>query len=455
MTMTERTEEYRELILERIEQALQIEAWDEAVSLFQHLHPADRAEVFYELDKEDQQRLIQHLTPTALAELLEWLDEEDAVAIAREMGVAQLADVLDEMDPDEAADLLGDLRPERARQALAEMEEAAEVRPLLGYPDDTAGGRMTTAYIALPRQTTAAEAIAFLRQVDPTTDVPYYLYVVDPEGRLVGVVGLRELVTAAPEMPLEQIMDPEVIFVTADTDQEEAAQIMSRYDLSAVPVVDHQRRLLGVITFDDLVQVLEEEATEDIYRLANVSDEDLDPESPLKEQIKGRLPWLYLNTVTALFAAWVIGHFEHIIAQAAVLAMFQSVVAGQGGNTASQNVAMTVRSLALGKISPRNLLRILAKQFTTGLALGLLVGSVVGLGVYLWRGNLYLSLVLGLALVGNLSLGAVVGVLVPLGLKAIGIDPALASSILVTAVTDAAGFFIFLSLAAHFLAFIK
>lgn len=201
--------------------------------------------------------------------------------------------------------------------------------------------------------------------------------------------------------------------------------------------------------------MLEEEATEDIYRLANVSDEDLDPESPLLDQVKGRLPWLYLNTLTALFAAWVIGRFEYIIAQAAVLAMFQSAVAGQGGNTASQNVAMTVRSLALGKISPRNLLRILAKQLLAGFTLGLLVGIVVGLGVYFWRGNLYLSLVLGLALVGNLSLGAMVGVLVPLELKAIGVDPALASSILVTAVTDAAGFFIFLSLASRFLAFIK
>lgn len=253
MSATERTEEYRELTRERIEQALAIEAWDEAVALFQHLHPADRVEVFQALDEDERQRLVRHLTPAALAELLEWLDEEKAATIAQQLNLAELADVLDEMDPDEAADLLGDLSPEQVRQALTKMEEAEEVRPLLGYPDDTAGGRMTTAYIALPRQATAAEAIDFLRQMDPSTDVPYYLYVVDPEGRLVGVVGLRQLVTAAPETPLERIMDPEVIFVTADTDQEEAAQIMSRYDLSAVPVVDHQRRLLGVITFDDLV----------------------------------------------------------------------------------------------------------------------------------------------------------------------------------------------------------
>ncbi len=453
--MTEPTVEYRQLISERIRQALALEQWDQAVALFQHLHPADRSEVFEELSPEEQRALVRRLGIEGLAELMEWLDEEEALEIARELGIHELADVLDEMDPDEAADLLGDMQPERAQQALAEMEDAEEVRPLLGYPDETAGGLMTTAYLALNRDATVAEAVDFLRQVDPDTDIPYYLYVVDNERRLVGVVSLRDLIVTEPTTPLGQIMDPEVIYVTADTDQEEAARIMSKYDLSAVPVVDDQRRLIGVITFDDLVEVLEEEATEDIYHLASVSDEDLDPESPLPEQIKGRLPWLYLNTITALFASWVISHFEHIIAQAAVLALFQSVVAGQGGNTASQNVAMTVRSLALGKISPKNLLRILVKQFLAGLALGLLVGTVVGLGVYFWRGNVYLSLVLGLALVANLSVGAMVGVLVPLMLKAMGVDPALASSILVTAVTDSAGFFIFLSLAAKVLEHLK
>ena len=453
--MSEPTVEYRELTLDRIRQALDQGRWDEAVSLFQHLHPADRSEVFERLDETQKRGLVARLGVEGLAELLEWLDEEEALEVARQLGVEELADVLDEMDPDEAADLLGDLQPEEARKALAEMEEAEEVRPLLGYPDETAGGLMTTAYLALNRDATVSEAIEFLRQVDPETDIPYYLYVIDAERRLVGVVSLRDLLVADPETRLGQIMDTEVIYVTADTDQEEAAHIMSKYDLSAVPVVDSQRRLIGVITFDDLVEVLEEEATEDIYHLASVSDEDLDPESPLSEQIKGRLPWLYLNTVTALFASWVISHFESIIAQAAVLALFQSVVAGQGGNAASQNVAMTVRSLALGKISPKNLVRILVKQFLAGLALGILVGTVVGVGVYLWRGNLYLSLVLGTALVANLSVGALVGVLVPLVLKAVGVDPALASSILVTAVTDSAGFFIFLSLASRALEHIK
>ncbi len=435
----------------RIQNALEQGRIQDAIALLITLHPADRAEIFNRLDDEAQRTLLTRLDIATIADLLEELDDEEAVEAAEEIPPDRLADVLDEMEPDEAADLLGDLPPEQAAEALAEMEDADEVRPLLIYPDETAGGLMTTSYIALRRHTTAAQAIEFLRQVSDRTEIPFYLFVVDKERRLVGVVDLRDLLATAPNTKMEAIMDPDVIFVTAGTDQEEVARVMAKYDLAAIPVVDAQRRLIGVITYDDIVDVLEEEATEDIYHLASVSDEDIDPESPVKEQLKGRLPWLYLNTLTALFASWVISHFENIIAQAAVLALFQSVVAGQGGNTASQNVAMTVRAIALGKLSPKALVRVLWKQFLTGLLLGVLVGSVVGVGVYFWRGNLYLSMVLGLALVGNLSVGSVVGVLVPLGLQAIGVDPALASSILVTAVTDSAGFFIYLSLAAHFL----
>ncbi len=435
----------------RIESALRAGRTAEAIAIWLTLHPADRAEVFRRLAEDDQHTLLTHLDIATIADLLEELDDEEAAEAAEEIPTERLADVLDEMEPDEAADLLGDLPPEQAREALAEMEDADEVRPLLGYPDESAGGLMTTTYIALRRQTTAAQALEFLRQVSDRAEIPFYLYVVDKERRLVGVVDLRDLLVAPPHTVMETIMDPDVIFVTAGTDQEEVARIMAKYDLAAIPVVNAKHRLIGVITYDDIVDVMEEEATEDIYHLASVSDEDIDPESPVMEQLKGRLPWLYLNTLTALFASWVISHFEAIIAQAAVLALFQSVVAGQGGNAASQNVAMTVRAIALGKLSPKALARVLWKQFITGLMLGILVGTVVGVGVYFWRGNLYLSLVLGMALVGNLSVGSVVGVLVPLALQAVGVDPALASSILVTAVTDSSGFFIFLSLAAHFL----
>jgi magnesium transporter len=245
-------------------------------------------------------------------------------------------------------------------------------------------------------------------------------------------------------------MDEGVIFVDTWLDQEEVARVMVQYDLSALPVVDEEKRLVGVVTHDDILDVLQEEATEDIYRLASVSDFELEPSSPIIEQLKGRLPWLFLNALTALFASWVISNFEAIIAQVAVLAVFQSVVAGQGGNAASQSVAMFVRALALGNISREKTLPLLFRQMIVGLFQGVAIGLVVGIGVTIWKGNPYLGFVLGLSLVGNLILAGIVGTLAPLGLKAIGQDPALASSVVVTAVTDSLGFFIFLSLAKIF-----
>ena len=241
---------------------------------------------------------------------MEELEDEIVLEAIESLSTERLADVLDEMEPDEAADLLGDLPPEQASEALANMEDADEVIPLLGYPDETAGGLMTTSFIALRRHTTAEQAIQFLRQVSPETEIPYYLYVIDRSTRLIGLVGLRELVIAEPSTTMEDIMDHEVVFVASGTDQEEVARIMTRYDLAAVPVVDPQRRLVGVITYDDILEVLENEATEDVYRLANVGDTDLDPRSPISEQLKGRLPWIYLNTATALFASWVISNYE-------------------------------------------------------------------------------------------------------------------------------------------------
>jgi magnesium transporter len=325
---------------------------------------------------------------------------------------------------------------------------------LLGYADETAGGIMTTSYIALHRSSTAEEAIHFLRQVRPEDEIPYYLYVIDSEKQLRGVVGLRDLVVAEPQTRIERIMNPDVIFVDAAADQEEAARLMSRYDLAALPVVDAVGHLWGVITHDDFVDVLEDEATEDIYRLANVSNTDLQPDSAIGTQLRGRLPWLYLSTLTAMIAAWVISQFESLIAQVAVLAVFQSVVAGLGGNAVSQNMAMVVRSLALGKITSRMIWQVLARQILVGLLQGLAVGALVSLGVVLWRGNMMLGLVLGLALVGNMIVAGIFGTLVPLGLNAMGQDPALASSVLVTAATDSLGFLIFLSLAQMFLAYL-
>lgn len=437
--------------LEDIRTALESGQIQEAIAALIKLHPADRADAFSDLDGDDQAALLPQLDIQSTADLLEELEDDEAADVAIGLPTDYLADVLDEMEPDEAADVLGDLPPTRAAAALAEMEDAEEVIPLLGYPDETAGGLMTTSYLAINPTNTASEAIDFLREISPDEETPYYLYVVDQNKRLVGIVGMRDLIIADPETQIQAFMDQEVILTTTGTDQEDVARAMSHYDLAAMPVIDETGVIQGVITHDDLVDVLEDEATEDIYRLANVPDPDLSIDSPVKISVRKRLPWLYLNTLTALFAAWVISNFEGLFQQVAVLAVFQSVVAGMGGNAATQSLVMIVRAIALDEISSREAWRPLLRQVAAGIIQGLAVGVVVGLGVYIWKGNAFLGLILGLALIGNLIIAAIVGTLIPLGLKALKLDPALASSVLVTAVTDSAGFAIFLGLATLFL----
>jgi len=441
-------------IAELIHRALEAEQYAQSASLFLRLRPADRADVFEILGDEDQSQLLRHLDIPTTADLFDELEDQETAEAAEFISLERLGDVLDEMDPDEAADLLGDLSPEKAELALTEMDEPEDVLPLLDYPDETAGGRMTTAYICLHPETTAAEAIEYLRWANPDIDVPYYLFVADASEFLVGVLGLRELVIADPHTTIGSIMDRDVIHVSALADQEEAARLMTHYDLSVLPVLGKEKQMLGVITHDDILDVIEAEATEDIYRLASVADTDLGPESAVREQLKGRLPWLLLNTATALFAAWIISIFEDLFVQVAVLAFFQSVVAGQGGSAASQNVAMIVRAIALGKIEPNRVWAILFRQLWVGLLQGIIIGVIIGLGVGIWQGNPYLGMVLGLALIGNMLVAGIVGTLMPLAFKSIGQDPAMTSSVLVTAATDALGFLIFLSLAKLFLPFI-
>jgi magnesium transporter len=440
-----------DLTLDEVRAALETGNVLGAIAALIRLHPADRAEAFSDLDDKDRATLLPRFDISTMADLLEELEDDEAADVAEVLPTERLADVLDEMEPDEAADVLGDLPPQRVAEALAEMEDADEVIPLLGYRDETAGGLMTTSYIALRPQTTALQAISFLREVSPEEETPYYLNVIDRDRRLVGIVGLRELVIAEPDRRVETFMDPNVIHVSADTDQEEVARLMVRYDLAALPVVNSAGVLMGVITYDDLMDVLEDEATEDIYRLANVPDPNLSIDSPISLSIRRRLPWLYLNALTAFFASWVISQFESIIAQVAVLAVFLSVVAGLGGNSATQSLAIIVRAIALGELEMDEAWRTILKEAAIGLLHGIFVGTVAGFGVYLWKGNAVMGLVLGLALLGNMLVAGIVGTLVPVGLKALRLDPALASSVLVTAVTDSVGFALFLALAVAFL----
>ncbi len=273
---------------------------DEAAAYLRSLHPADSAEIVAKLEPEQQAALAQRLTPRELADILEQLDEDEMLEVAEHLDVETLADVLDAMEPDMAADLLGEIDDEAVvSELLEEMEESDEVQPLLEFDEDSAGGIMNSVPPCLRRWMTVEEAIRFIKENYGKERQLYYLYVLDRRRELIGVINLRALILADGAQTIEEIMDTDVISAPAEADQEDVAQILARYDLLAVPVVDQEHRLIGIVTVDDVVDVIEEEATEDIYRLAQVSRE-AELFSPIPRALRNRLPWLYMNLGTAL-----------------------------------------------------------------------------------------------------------------------------------------------------------
>lgn len=435
------------ILLDEVREALTTEDWDRAVELVEALRPPDQADIFEELSKDNQSELLPRLNPEDSADILEELRDEDAIEVAGRLGVDDLSRIVNEMEPDEAADLLGDMTPDQAAETLSLIEDAEDIRPLLKHGDDTAGGLMTSIEVVLHKDISVEEAIAHIKTTVPEAEIAYYLYVVDDEMRLVGVVSLLQIVVASSETCIIDIMNSEIISVFSDTEQEATARLMARYDLLALPVVDPNYQLLGVITHDDMVDVLEEEETEDIYRLGGVPDERVSPTVAPQIALRARLPWLVLNMGTALLSALVLSLFEETIAQLAVLAVFFPIVAGVSGSAGTQTLTVTVRGLALGEISPRDGIPSLTREVLIGLANGIVLGSLIALIALLWKGSPILGLVVGIATFLNLIAAGFAGVLVPLGMSVIKLDPALASPVLVSTITDTLGYLIYLTIA--------
>jgi magnesium transporter len=433
-------------VLARLRAALERDDLAGAVTVIESLPPADQADLVEELSDAAQVALLSQLPPADSADVLEEMEDDEAAALAELLPVADLADILDEMEADEAADVLGDLSPDRAAEALREMEEPQEVIPLLQYPDDTAGGLMTPAVVTLRREWRVQDAFQALRRVGPGADNAYYLFVTQGDGELLGVVGLRDLVVAFPETVIETMMDPNVISVPVTADQELCARTLSRYGYLALPVVDELGRLAGVITADDLIEVAEDEATEDMYRMVGISGQE-QVLGPLRSSVLRRLPWLVINMATLFVAITVVNAFEKVIASMVALATFLPLVSGEGGNAGSQTTTVIVRGLAMGEVDERSGVRALAKELAAALINGAIVGVGTGLMIYLWKGEWLIAAAAMLAMVLNFLVAALAGVLVPLGLKVIKVDPALASAAFVTAVTDTLGFLFFLGIA--------
>lgn len=435
-----------ENIIQDIKHAVYDGDWVTASELLNFLRPQDQADVFEELTPEDQSKLIPSMNVENAADLIEELGDEAAARLANELNVDQLVDILDYMEPDEAADLLGDMSEETADKALSGMEESDEVRMLLEYRDESAGGLMTSAEVLLQENMTVQDAIDHLRQTSPDSETIYYLFVSNQFQKLSGIVSLRQLVIEAPSKRIGDIMTRDVISVNVHMDQEEAARILARYDLLALPVVDDDNHFLGIITHDDVLEIVEEEATEDIYRLGGV------PQAQPSDQrawfaIRSRLPWLVLNLLTAMASATVLGLFEGTIAQVAVLAAFFPIVAGVSGSAGTQTLTVIVRGLALGELKTKSNIKILLREMTVGLMNGIVIGIMVVIIALIWKDQAILGLVVGAASFLTLICASIAGFLVPVGIQKLNIDPALGSPILVTTITDALGYLIYLGLA--------
>lgn len=419
-----------------------------AVAILQALRPPDQADLFSELNDEHQVALLPELHPADSADILEELDDEQAAEVVAALPTETVIRIVDEMEPDEAADLLGDIRPEQAEAVLAGLEDPDEVRPLLLHPDDSAGGLMTSEFLALRRLTTAAEAIQALRDWRPEAEAAYYFFVVDRYGKLCGVVSLQQLILADPDTLVSEIMNPDVISAPVGADQEECARLMARYDLLALPVIDADNVLLGVITVDDLVDVLEEETTEDIQRLGGAQPlERSYLDTAVLTVTRKRVGWLLLLFLTETLTGSVLRHFEHELQAVVALAFFVPLLIGTGGNAGSQTTSTIIRALAVGDIDLRDVLRAFWHELRTGLLLGIAMACIAYMRALTWGASPALALTVSLAIFTIVIWANGLGSLLPLLAARLRIDPTVVSGPVMSTLVDATGLFIYFTIA--------
>ena len=411
------------------------------------IHPVDFLEALGEFD-DDPLIILEKLPDEYVALLLDYAEDDEKFNLLSLFSKNRQAQIISEMSSDELVDLLGTLDEDEQNEIITNMntEEVEEVKALLSYDPESAGGIMATEFISIKETDTVNETINYLRTMAPDSETPYYIYVVDDLDVLKGVVPLRQIIVSTPDTLIKDIMIENIISAPVDMDQEEVSHIFEKYGFMAIPVVDHNGEILGIITVDDVMEIMKEEYTEDMFRLAGL-DEEEKVAGTVIGAIKSRLPWLLVNLVTATLAAKTVSLFENTIAQIVALATFMPMVAGMGGNAGSQTLTLIIRGIAIGEISYENQAGILKKEIAIGIINGLCLGLVVGVLGYFWVGSLVFGFVIGTAMLLNLIVATISGYLVPILLKKVGIDPALASAVFVTTVTDVLGFFFFLGLA--------
>lgn len=437
-----------ESILEQLQTALQADDLAQAAGIIEALRAPDQADLLSELNDATQVALMPQLNPADSADILEEMDDREAADLAGSLETNTLVRIVEAMEPDEAADLLGDIAPEQMSAVLAGLEDPDELQPLLVHPDDSSGGLMTSASLALRRHMRAGEALDALRTWKPDSELIYELFVVDAAGRLQGVVSLRQLVVAEPDALVGELMDRDVIYVSVEADREEAARLLARYDLLALPVVDDRQRLVGVITVDDVIDVLEEETTEDIQRLGGAQPlEQSYLDTAVSFITRKRVGWLLLLFVTESLTGSVLRLFEDELDAAVVLTFFIPLLIGTGGNAGSQTTSTIIRALAIGEIGLKDALRTFWHEARVGILLGLIMGVVAFGRALLWGTGTDVALTVSLAIFTIVFWANALGAVLPLLASRLGIDPTVVSGPAMSTLVDATGLYIYLTIA--------
>lgn len=435
-----------------VEEFLKEARQNELRTLLRDVHPSDIAILIDHLEGDDKVKSLLLLDDEVAADVLLKVDAESLDHISTALTTEEISQLILQMEPDEATDVIAELPTEEQKRVISLLpeEEAEKVSELLPYDPDTAGGIMNTNFIAVLKDATVREVLEEVRQALRDSSISDFVYVTDRQSHLVGTLSLRNIVISEMGEKIEEIMNKDVIAVFVHDDQEEVARTVSKYDLVAVPVVDRYSVLKGIVTADDVIDVLQDEATEDIMRMAGTDVTESPFTSPPKAAMK-RLPWLYLNLGTAFVAALVVGLFKESISSVVALAVFMPMIAAMGGNAGTQTLAIVVRSIALGEVTLGDVQRVLLKEMLVGILTGVGIGMISSVIAYLWNGNFFFGLLVGISLIINLFMACAVGALIPMMLRRFKIDPALASSVFLITLTDCIGFFVFLGLATLFL----
>ncbi|MBW3660084.1 MAG: magnesium transporter [Gemmatimonadetes bacterium] len=437
--------------IERIRQALEegsVLPLDEEIA---ELHPADLAEIIDGLEPEERTVFFQRIPPELRAETLSEVDEEAWSPLIEALGEESVRDLFEELERDDAADILAELPREDARDILARIEprDSREIAALMEYEEDTAGGVMTTELVSVPGHLTADEAIVAVRVRGREVNDFYTVYVVDAESRLLGTISLQDLILADGSTRVDTIMEADVISVRPMADQEDVSRLIAKYNLVSIPVVDEFDRLLGRITVDDVIDIMEAEATEDIFRLSGVDEEEQEYATPF-EIVRSRVPWLLITLGTSGLGALVVAQFEDTIQRIAFIAVFMPVVAAMAGNSAVQATTVAVRRLALSS-GRRRPIKSLPRELLAGIVMGGVIALILGFVGGLWQDSMRVGLVVGGSMWASIALGVAWGAAFPLILDEVGLDPAVSSTVFLSTMTDLISFLLILGSASYFL----